>query len=327
MGAETEAAPVAKTAASSSSTALPAETATGPVVSRSESSTSAKANGLKRKAGKSIAQPVEGIKGAPLDAVAEASEPAVKGKSKRKRKAAATITAEGRDGASAVQSDVAEPVSDKTQAAAEALAPGPKKGAGVKAASAAARHESRRARRRRHLKNLKTKEPEVAASYLKAWDERGKAKPSDGGWKFNKATQAWLLRHAYDPARVAKSTFLLLLRYLEGLQGAARERTCAEAGAIVESRGARSTTAPEEEKEAVQDEAGKDDEEGSKKKKKKRQTSEGAKLQGEDAADAAAETEETAKDEERARKARLRRAKRVLAVLNGDAQGAADDEV
>ncbi|KAG7349404.1 DUF2373 domain containing protein [Nitzschia inconspicua] len=66
------------------------------------------------------------------------------------------------------------------------------------------------------------KDPEEAASYLSAW----KASQSDSGpngatdvWKFNKNTQSWLIRHMYEVDKVSKGTFVLLLEYLEGLQG------------------------------------------------------------------------------------------------------------
>merc|ERR1712070_1266782 len=98
---------------------------------------------------------------------------------------------------------------------------------------------------------MHSKDPEVAAAYLQAWSEmqlsppsKKRQKPGGDGtnttpWKFNKATQAWLLRHAYSPTLVPKETFQVLLRYLEGLQGAARERAASEADAIVALRGAK----------------------------------------------------------------------------------------
>lgn len=71
-------------------------------------------------------------------------------------------------------------------------------------------------------KSKHTKHPEEAAFYLSQW----KASKSDdssirasSSWKFNKNTQSWLIRHLYEVDKVPKSTFLLLLDYLDGLEG------------------------------------------------------------------------------------------------------------
>ena len=56
------------------------------------------------------------------------------------------------------------------------------------------------------------KDPEEASAYLKSWQAKD-------GWKFNKNTQSWLLRHMYQPEKVSKSTFTILLDYMKGLQG------------------------------------------------------------------------------------------------------------
>jgi hypothetical protein len=70
--------------------------------------------------------------------------------------------------------------------------------------------------------NSHIKHPEEADSYLTQW----KARKSDdssirasSSWKFNKNTQSWLIRHMYESDKVPKSTFLLLLEYLDGLEG------------------------------------------------------------------------------------------------------------
>lgn len=76
--------------------------------------------------------------------------------------------------------------------------------------------------KRKSKANSHTKHPEEAASYLTQWkasknkDSSSKTMPS---WKFNKNTQSWLIRHMYEADKVPKSTFLLLLEYLEGLEG------------------------------------------------------------------------------------------------------------
>ena len=70
--------------------------------------------------------------------------------------------------------------------------------------------------------NSQTKHPEEAAFYLTQWKESKGENSSMGAspsWKFNKNTQSWLIRHMYEVDKVPKSTFLLLLEYLEGLEG------------------------------------------------------------------------------------------------------------
>lgn len=161
--------------------------------------------------------------------------------------------------------------------------------------------QSRRSRRKNHQKNMFSKDPEVAATYLQAWSAanppkqpklREMAVTSSGkAWKFNKATQAWLLRHCYNSQKVSKNSFQILIRYLHGLQGSSRERAVAEAGAIVELRGAKLTAEAEE-------------------------ALPGASLatNGE-AEDDAADADDAEADEEQSRRIRLRRAKKVLAAL------------
>lgn len=64
----------------------------------------------------------------------------------------------------------------------------------------------------------KTKDPEEASSYLSLWkydrSTTNKDKNKNKQWKFNKNTQSWLLRHMYNPTKVSKHTFALLLEYL-----------------------------------------------------------------------------------------------------------------
>lgn len=82
--------------------------------------------------------------------------------------------------------------------------------------------------KKRSLKNLHVKDPEDAATYLNSWkatkmedNSSSNKKKTDelGGWKFNKNTQSWLIRHMYECDKISKSTFSLLLEYLEGLEG------------------------------------------------------------------------------------------------------------
>ena len=57
------------------------------------------------------------------------------------------------------------------------------------------------------------KDPNEVAEYLRLWKE------DRDSWKFNKNTQSWLIRHAYEADKIHKGTFSILLEYLQGLQG------------------------------------------------------------------------------------------------------------
>ncbi|CDS12268.1 hypothetical protein LRAMOSA04463 [Lichtheimia ramosa] len=48
-------------------------------------------------------------------------------------------------------------------------------------------------------------------------------------WKFNKVHQTWLLKHMYDLDTIEQSDFDILVEYLKGLKGAARQRTLTQA--------------------------------------------------------------------------------------------------
>ena len=66
----------------------------------------------------------------------------------------------------------------------------------------------------------KTKNPQEVSTYLSLWkyDQTNKNNSSRSNtnkqWKFNKNTQSWLLRHMYNPEKVPKHTFALLVEYL-----------------------------------------------------------------------------------------------------------------
>ena len=73
--------------------------------------------------------------------------------------------------------------------------------------------------------NETVKDPSEASDYLQAWQVKE-------GWKFNKNTQSWLLRHMYEAEKVSKTTFTILLEYMKGLQGKdAKKRVLEEATA------------------------------------------------------------------------------------------------
>lgn len=91
----------------------------------------------------------------------------------------------------------------------------------------------------RKRKHKTVKDPAEAALYLTRWKADRDAKESDNkannrnnsGWKFNKNTQSWLIRHMYEADKLSKSTFSLLLEYLHGMpsNSQGRERIMAEA--------------------------------------------------------------------------------------------------
>ena len=76
------------------------------------------------------------------------------------------------------------------------------------------------AKKKKRSANRHVKDPAEVASYLSSWKHR-----DDGsGWRFNKNTQSWLLRHMYETEKVPKPTFTLLVDYLVGCQGMTRRR-------------------------------------------------------------------------------------------------------
>lgn len=193
-----------------------------------------------------------------------------------------------------------------------------KKGAARPKAKAGRKKKKRRKKKKQPLGP--TKEPQAAADYLHAWAAQQVAQDSGealvGLWRFNKATQAWLLRHAYENDKVAKDAFRLLLRYLQGLKGAARERLRSEAGAIVALGGARLAPPPLPEAKPGSSRA----------KKEAARRGQKAKREAEEPP-AAREAREAA--EVKQRKLRLRRAQQVLDVVGveeGDEDGAAEAE-
>ncbi|KAM6964216.1 protein cholesin [Tautogolabrus adspersus] len=73
--------------------------------------------------------------------------------------------------------------------------------------------------------------PQHALDYLTCWAENRTE------WKFQKTRQTWLLQHMFDSEKVPDEKFSLLLQYLEGLRGGARDTTAQKALALIESSG------------------------------------------------------------------------------------------
>ncbi|XP_036391862.1 uncharacterized protein C7orf50 homolog [Megalops cyprinoides] len=68
---------------------------------------------------------------------------------------------------------------------------------------------------------------QLALDYLTCWSETRK------DWKFQKTRQTWLLQHMFDMEKVPEKSFPVLLTYLEGLRGVARDTTVQKAEALV----------------------------------------------------------------------------------------------
>ncbi|KAK2543587.1 hypothetical protein Q9966_002455 [Columba livia] len=60
-----------------------------------------------------------------------------------------------------------------------------------------------------------------------SWSEKPKE------WKFQKTRQTWLLLHMYEKEKVPDEYFTILLDYLQGLQGSARDLTVQKAEAFM----------------------------------------------------------------------------------------------
>ncbi|XP_072124831.1 protein cholesin-like isoform X2 [Mobula birostris] len=59
------------------------------------------------------------------------------------------------------------------------------------------------------------------------WSEKHKE------WRFQKIRQTWLLQHMYDCDQISDEHFTLLLGYLEGLKGNARDLTIQKTEALI----------------------------------------------------------------------------------------------
>uniref|UniRef100_A0AAV1VME0 WKF domain-containing protein n=1 Tax=Peronospora matthiolae TaxID=2874970 RepID=A0AAV1VME0_9STRA len=71
--------------------------------------------------------------------------------------------------------------------------------------------------------------------YLEQWQKRDEPKSDDElPWKFKKIKQQWILHWMYEADVVPKSMFAVVLQYLDGIQGAARERVADKAQSIID---------------------------------------------------------------------------------------------
>jgi hypothetical protein len=72
-----------------------------------------------------------------------------------------------------------------------------------------------------------------ARQYLSEWKRHIKGKPPKGGasWKFNKRIQTWILANLWDTDIVDEDLFKSSKRYLQTIQGGARDRIKNEAEA------------------------------------------------------------------------------------------------
>ncbi|XP_040212681.1 uncharacterized protein C7orf50 homolog isoform X2 [Rana temporaria] len=67
---------------------------------------------------------------------------------------------------------------------------------------------------------------DLALQYLKSWSKKHE-------WKFQKTRQTWLLMNMYDQEKVPDKYFQIMLDYLGGLKGSARETTIQKAEAYM----------------------------------------------------------------------------------------------
>ncbi|TMW60657.1 hypothetical protein Poli38472_000699 [Pythium oligandrum] len=81
--------------------------------------------------------------------------------------------------------------------------------------------------------------PEMIQSakyYLEKWKTRNEP-TADGEepWKFKKMKQLWILRWMFEADVIPKSMFSLVLEYLDGIQGIARQRVLESAHEIIDA--------------------------------------------------------------------------------------------
>ena len=85
--------------------------------------------------------------------------------------------------------------------------------------------------------------------YLETW------KRTRGLWKFQKVRQVWLLQHMYDTEQVSSDTFAIMVEYLQGLKGAGRTTTLAEAEKVLSESASAEGPSEDSEESVVQQRA------------------------------------------------------------------------
>ncbi|KAI4898066.1 hypothetical protein NFI96_018069 [Prochilodus magdalenae] len=156
-------------------------------------------------------------------------------KSKKKKKQRETKNKQSSDeSASPVEADQpAEPQLDGVEEGEDDLSPEEKRVLERKLKKIRRKDEKRKQKEKEKNEKEETKSSESsvaqtqALEYLKCWSEKREE------WKFQKTRQVWLLQHMYDSEKVSDAHFSVLLSYLEGLQGVARETTVQKAEALV----------------------------------------------------------------------------------------------
>ncbi|KAM8960425.1 protein cholesin [Pelodytes ibericus] len=68
---------------------------------------------------------------------------------------------------------------------------------------------------------------ELSLEYLKSWSQKRQ------NWKFQKTRQTWLLLNMYDQDKIPDEYFTVLLEYLGGLKGSARDTTVKKSEALM----------------------------------------------------------------------------------------------
>ena len=92
-----------------------------------------------------------------------------------------------------------------------------------------------------------TRKTAAPIRYLKEWYAHHTGESEE--WKFAKVQQIWLLTHAYDPKRICKDNFKLLLKYMKSIQGRAKISVLEDAQKKVSLQEQRSTKLTEAEEE------------------------------------------------------------------------------
>ncbi|XP_073492914.1 protein cholesin isoform X1 [Aquarana catesbeiana] len=92
--------------------------------------------------------------------------------------------------------------------------------------------EEKKLKKEKGLAEEKKEEPskpsgtDLALQYLESWSKKHE-------WKFQKTRQTWLLMNMYDQEKVPDKYFHIMLDYLGGLKGSARETTIQKAEAYM----------------------------------------------------------------------------------------------